>query len=71
MWLASEAAAQVSGEIFHAVGGRIGIMQQPAIIKSFTRETGLWTQEELDAVVPELLAARKANVEAAEQSTVG
>jgi len=71
VWLAGEAAAQVSGEIFHSVGGRIGIMQQPAIIKSFTRETGLWTQEELDAVVPELLAARKANVQAAEQSTVG
>jgi len=71
VWLAGEGAAQISGEIFHAVGGRIGIMQQPAIIRSFTRDAGVWTQDELDDVVPELVAARKANAEAAEQSTMG
>jgi NAD(P)-dependent dehydrogenase (short-subunit alcohol dehydrogenase family) len=58
-WLASEAAAGVSNQILHAARGSIGIMQQPAIIKSFQKKKGAWTLAELDRYVPQLVEARK------------
>jgi hypothetical protein len=60
-WLASERAAGVSSQIFHAARGSLGIMQQPAIIKSFQKAKGVWTMAELDRYVPELVEARKAH----------
>ena len=33
-------------------------MQQPAVIKSFTTES-LWTVEQLDELMPELIEAKK------------
>jgi len=56
-WLASEAASDVTGQIIHVAGGRVGIMQQPAIIKSF-RQKQLWNTEQLDQVMPQLLEAK-------------
>ena len=46
-WLCSEAANDVTSQIIHSQAGIIGIMQQPAVIKSFTTEN-LWTVEQLD-----------------------
>ncbi len=60
-WLASEASAGVSSQIFHAARGSLGIMQQPAIIKSFQKAKGAWSLAELDRYVPELVEARKAH----------
>jgi NAD(P)-dependent dehydrogenase (short-subunit alcohol dehydrogenase family) len=63
-WLASDASAGVSNQIFHVGRGGLGIMQQPAVIKSFQKSHGTWTMAELDRYVPELVAARKAHDEA-------
>lgn len=57
-WLSSEAADNVTSQIIHSQAGTLGIMQQPAVIKSFTTEN-LWTIEQLDALMPELLEAKK------------
>lgn len=59
-WLASERASEVNAEILHVARGRVGIMQQPAVIRSFESES-LWTLDQLDAVVPQLVGAREEN----------
>ena len=56
-WLCSDAADNVTSQIIHSQAGTLGIMQQPAVIKSFTTEN-LWTIEQLDALMPELLEAK-------------
>ena len=66
-WLASEEAASISGQIIHCASGLVGIMQQPAIIKSF-QKSELWTLDELDKRMPELIEAKQANDEAARGS---
>ena len=66
VWLCGEEGAGITSEIFHAARGGIGIMQQPAVIKQFHKGGGVWGLDELDAVVPQLVEARKANIAAAE-----
>ncbi len=65
-WLASEEAAGITSEIFHTGRGGVAIMQQPRVIKQFHKASGLWTLDELDNVVPQLIEAKKANVASAE-----
>ncbi len=60
-WLASDEAAKVSNQILHAARGLVGIMQQPAILKAFQKSKGVWSQEELDKYVPELVQAKEEN----------
>jgi len=60
-WLAGEQSAGVSNQIFHVGRGGVGIMQQPAVIKSFQKKRGTWTLDELDRYVPQLIEARKSN----------
>lgn len=67
-WLASEAGAGITSEIFHTGRGGVGIMQQPRVIKQFRKADGVWSLDELDQAVPQLLAARKANLEAADSA---
>ncbi len=69
-WLASEAGAGITSEIFHAARGGVAIMQQPRIIKSFRKAGGVWRLDELDDVVPQLVEARRANVEAADRDGI-
>ena len=57
-WLCSDAADTVTSQIIHSQAGILGIMQQPAVIKSFTTEK-LWTVEQLDKLMPELIEAKK------------
>jgi NAD(P)-dependent dehydrogenase (short-subunit alcohol dehydrogenase family) len=65
-WLASDASKECNGQIVHVARGLVGIMQQPAVIRSFTSDH-LWELDELDGLMPALLEARAANVERAEQ----
>ena len=65
-WLASEESAGITSEIFHTGRGGIAIMQQPRVIKQFRKESGVWSLDELDQVVPQLIEAKKANMEAAD-----
>ena len=67
-WLASEESAGITSKIFHAARGGITIMQQPRIIKQFKKSEGLWSLDELDGIVPQLMEAKKANMEAADES---
>ena len=68
-WLCTEEAAGVSGQIVQCGRGIVGIMQQPAVIRSFEkRDSGLWTIDDLDNYMPHLLEAQRANVEAAQES---
>jgi NAD(P)-dependent dehydrogenase (short-subunit alcohol dehydrogenase family) len=52
-WLASEAAKDVNAQIFHVARGTVGIMQQPALIRSFQNDA-LWSLEQLDRIMPKL-----------------
>ncbi len=61
-WLASPAAQEVTGQIINVMRGTVGIMQQPAVIRSFAVDH-LWTQDDLDRVMPALLEAKKAHDE--------
>jgi len=67
-WLATDEAAGITSEIFHTGYGGVAIMQQPKVIKQYKKKSGVWSLDELDAVVPELIKARKANVEAADKA---
>jgi len=66
-WLASPAGQSVSGQVIHVMRGQVAIMQQYALIRSFTKGGALFTQDDLDRAMPELLAARARNVERAKQ----
>ena len=57
-WLCTDAAKDVTSQIIHSQGGILGIMQQPAIIQSFTTEN-LWTLDQLDNLIPELVETKK------------
>ena len=68
VWLATAESAGVTSEIFHTGRGGVAIMQQPRVIKQFRKATGLLTLTDLDRCVPELVAARKANIVLADQT---
>jgi NAD(P)-dependent dehydrogenase (short-subunit alcohol dehydrogenase family) len=59
-WLASPAAQDVTGQIIHVMGGTVAIMQQPALIRSFSTDH-LWRLDDLDRVIPALVSARQAH----------
>jgi NAD(P)-dependent dehydrogenase (short-subunit alcohol dehydrogenase family) len=66
-WLATEEAAGITAQIFHTGRGGIAIMQQPAVIKQFHKSSGVWTLDELDRYVPQLMAAKQAHDKAVNQ----
>lgn len=61
-YLASDAAAKVSGTVFGVGGSTIGIYADPDITKSITKKEGPWTMEELIQQVPGLLAGYQTRV---------
>jgi NAD(P)-dependent dehydrogenase (short-subunit alcohol dehydrogenase family) len=65
-WLASPASREFNGQIIHVGSGRVGIMQQPATIRTFESES-LWTPDELNRAMPLLLDAKRANEERAKK----
>jgi hypothetical protein len=69
-WLCTDEAAGVSSQILHTASGSIGIMQQPAIIRSFKKSSGTWSLDELDRYVPELLKARELHDAAVKEAGV-
>ncbi|HEX2466188.1 MAG TPA: SDR family NAD(P)-dependent oxidoreductase [Thermoanaerobaculia bacterium] len=56
-WLCSEAGQGMNSQIWDVMQGWVGIMQQPAVIKSFTKD-GHWTLRDLDTVIPSLMQAK-------------
>ena len=57
-WLCTDEAKDITSQIIHSQAGIVGIMQQPAVIKSFTTDN-LWTLDQLDKLIPELVEAKK------------
>ena len=54
-WLASDEAANVNGQIVHVAGGVLGLMSQPAVVRSMTKPEASWSVEEIAAVFPTTL----------------
>lgn len=65
-WLATEAAQEVTGQIIDVMSGWVGIMQQPAVIKSYTCG-GMWTLDHLDQIMPKLMDAKREHDELVKQ----
>jgi NAD(P)-dependent dehydrogenase (short-subunit alcohol dehydrogenase family) len=65
-WLASEAAQEVTGQIIDVMQGWVGIMQQPAVLRSF-RSNRMWTLDDLDGIMPTLLDAKRVHDERVEK----
>lgn len=69
-WLASEDAAHVTNRMFFVSGSELGIMQQPKIIKRFVTSR-LWSFDELERAVSELVKAQKAHDEEVDRRALG
>ncbi|MBI4302608.1 MAG: SDR family oxidoreductase [Chloroflexi bacterium] len=54
VYLASDAAANINGQIFYSRGGDIGYVCYPRVVKSIHKE-GRWTIEELMNIMPRTL----------------
>ena len=65
-WLSSEEANEITNQIFHISQGNVGIMQQPAVIKSI-KSDDVWDLDKLNMVMPDLVAAKKAHDEEVEK----
>jgi NAD(P)-dependent dehydrogenase (short-subunit alcohol dehydrogenase family) len=65
-WLASPKAQELTAQIIHVSRGQVAIMQQPALIRAFQSDR-LWSQDDLDQVMPALLEARRAHDERAKR----
>jgi NAD(P)-dependent dehydrogenase (short-subunit alcohol dehydrogenase family) len=58
-WLASPAAQEVTSQILHVMSGKVGIMQHPVLVRSFATDH-VFTLDELNETIPNLVEARKA-----------
>ena len=65
-WLSSEEANEITNQIFHISQGNVGIMQQPAVIKSI-KSDDIWDLDRLNTVMPDLVAAKKMHDEEVEK----
>ena len=55
-WLASDEAADVNGQVIHVTGGMVGLMSQPAPVRTLSKGSGgPWTVEELATAFPTTL----------------
>ena len=57
-WLSSDEANEITNQIFHISQGNVGIMQQPAVIKSF-KSDDIWDLDKLSTIIPDLVDAKK------------
>jgi 3-oxoacyl-[acyl-carrier protein] reductase len=55
VFLCSEAAAGVSGSVFHIRGGNIGLYSEPEIKLSIDKTRGWWSADELMSEIPRVL----------------
>jgi len=55
VYLCTEAAADINGQVFDVTGGDIAIYSEPVKKKTITKKQGLWTVEELIEQVPKVL----------------
>jgi NAD(P)-dependent dehydrogenase (short-subunit alcohol dehydrogenase family) len=55
IYLCTEAAANINGQVFDVTGGNIALYSEPVKKKSIVKKKGLWTLEELIEQVPKVL----------------
>ena len=55
VYLCTDEAADINGQIFDVFGGEISIFSEPVKAFTITKEEGLWTVEELLEQVPAVL----------------
>ena len=55
VYLCTDSAADINGQVFDVTGGNIAIYSEPVKIKSIDKKEGLWTVEELEDMVPKVL----------------
>jgi len=55
IYLATEEAANINGQIFDITGGKLAIYSEPVQIKTIFKKEGIWTQEELTELIPKTL----------------
>jgi 3-oxoacyl-[acyl-carrier protein] reductase len=55
IYLCTDAAADINGQVFDVTGGSIALYSEPAKKKSIDKKDGLWTVEELVELVPKVL----------------
>ncbi len=55
VYLCTDAAADINGQVFDVTGGNIAIYSEPAKKKAIDKKEGLWTLEELIDLVPKVL----------------
>jgi 3-oxoacyl-[acyl-carrier protein] reductase len=55
IYLCTDAAADINGQVFDVTGGSIALYSEPVKKKSIDKKDGLWTVEELVDLVPKIL----------------
>ena len=68
-YLASDAAANINGQVFHVERGRVSIYSEPIEIRTVfkTAENGMFTVEELEESIPRTLLTGYVNPAPAQQ----
>lgn len=59
VYLASEKAADINGQVFHLEAGKIGYYSEPRLVSTTYKNyksQGFYSQEELESIVPQLLS---------------
>ena len=60
VWLSSDAASDVTGQVVHCAGNQVSVMNHPQPARSISKD-GRWTVEELAAVFPETIGHEMTN----------
>jgi NAD(P)-dependent dehydrogenase (short-subunit alcohol dehydrogenase family) len=55
VYLCTDAAADINGQVFDVTGNNIALYSEPVKKKTITKQTGIWTVEELVKQMPQLL----------------
>ena len=55
VYLCTDAAADINGQVFDVTGNNIAIYSEPVKKKTITKQTGIWSVEELVQQMPQLL----------------
>jgi len=55
VYLCTDAAADINGQVFDVTGNNIALYSEPVKKKTITKQTGIWTVEELAQQMPQLL----------------
>jgi 3-oxoacyl-[acyl-carrier protein] reductase len=55
VFLCTDAASDINGQVFDVTGGNIALYSEPAKIKAINKDRGMWTVDELVQQVPKVL----------------